>query len=157
MLKIIKAKPNPAGLDKFGRNIIPALKLAGEWVDVVNEGNSGISLNGLQVYHYAYKGTADPQWEKVITFSFGDKDVLLPGKVLRVHSGGDMPENQLLEVDKLYADYHVFTGKNYVWNNSQKDYPRIWNPTTEKWIDQTWYEAYPPDGAILKRIGEKLT
>lgn len=155
MLKIIQAKPNPLGKDKFGRNIIPNQQLAGEWIDIKNEGNLEIHLNGLQVYHFAYKPEGN-KFEKVIEFNFGDKDVLLSGKVLRIHSGGFMPVGQLLTIDQIGVDYHKFTGKNYIWNNDKIDKPSIWNPRLKKWIDQTWYDSYPPDGVILERNNGKL-
>ncbi len=155
MLKIIQAKPNPLGKDKFGRNIIPELQLAGEWIDIKNEGDSGVHLNGLKIYHLAYK-VDNPEWDKVFEFDFGDEDVLLSKQVLRLHSGGFIQEDQLLEIDRIGADHHVFTGKNYIWNNDKIDKPGIWNPRLEKWVDQTWYDSYPPDGVILKRNNGKL-
>ncbi len=155
MLKIIQAKPNPLGKDKFGKNIIPNQQLAGEWIDIKNEGNDGIHLNGLEVYHLAYKPEGE-ELERVIQFDFGNIDVLPSKQVLRLHSGGFIPENQLLEIDRIGADHHVFTGKNYIWNNDKIDKPRIWNPRLEKWIDQTWYDSYPPDGVILERNNGKL-
>jgi len=155
MLKIIRAKPNPLGKDKFGKNIISSQQLAGEWIDIKNEGNLGIHLNSLQVYHFAYKTEGD-RFEKVIEFNFSKDDILQSKEVLRVHSGGKILLSQLLEVDKIGADYHVFTGKNYVWNNDKIDKPSIWNPRLKKWIDQTWYDSYPLDGVILERNNGKL-
>jgi len=155
MLRVIRAKPNPAGKDRFGRSITPQVQLAGEWIDIKNEGSAGIHLNKLQVYHLAYK-MGSSEWEIVIEFNFKDKDVLLAGHVLRVHSGGFIPVDQLLEIDRANANYHVFTGKNYLWNNDKVDKPSIWNPSLEKWIDQTWYDAYPPEGVVLKRNNGKL-
>jgi len=155
MLRIIRAKPNPMGKDRFGRTLTSQTQLAGEWIDIRNEGNSVIHLNGLQVYHIAYKIEGD-KWEKVIEFNFGEDDVLRSKEILRIHSGGKIPLSQLLDIDRIGADYHVFTGKNYVWNNDKTDKPSIWNPKTERWLDQTWYDAYPPEGVILKRNNGKL-
>ena len=151
ILKIIQAKPNPAGKDKSGNNVIPAQQLAGEWIDIINENEESVSLNDLEVYHFVYKDNRN-EWEKIIVFTGS-----LPSKeVVRVHSGGKIPINQMLLIDRIGADYHVFTGKNYIWNNDRKDYPRIWNPYSKKWIDKTYYDKYPPEGVILKRKGDKL-
>ena len=124
-------------------------------IDIKNKGDTDIHLNKLEIYHFAYKIT-DSEWKRVIRFDFGDKDVLLAGKVLRIHSGGSIPIDQLLEIDRVGTDYHVFTGKNYVWNNDKVDKPSIWNPIVEEWIDQTRYDAYPDEGVVLKRSNGKL-
>ena len=159
MIKIIRAKPNPAGKDRTRILVFPQ-KLAGEWIDIKNEGHFDVRLNGLQVYHLAYKAIKE-EMEMVKEFRFGSlfqptQGILRPGKVLRIHSGGRIPITKLLLIDRIGADFHTFTGKNYIWNNDKKDVPAIWNPRTEKWEDETWYDANPPEGAILKRVNDKL-
>lgn len=150
MLKTIKAKPNPSGKDRL-RSIAPQQQLAGEWIDVQNDTSVSISLNNLRVYHLAYKSSI-PEWEEVITLS----GVLPARKIVRIHSGGKIPLFQLLNIDRIGADYHVFTGRNYVWNNIQIDKPSIFNLNSKRWEDQTWYDKYPPEGIVLKRNNGKL-
>ena len=149
-LQIIKAKPNPVGKDKVG-NIIPQLQLAGEWVDFKNVSGVPIDLINVELYHWAYK-SPKAEWEIVLDFS----GTLPAGEIVRVHSGGKIPESNLRPEDYQGADHHVFSGKNYTWNNDKKDYPRLWNKSTKKWIDSTYYEAWPPEGKVLVRRGDKL-
>lgn len=151
MLKIMKAKPNPLGKDRV-RALIPPQQLAGEWVDIKNEGNSPVNLNGFIVCHIAYTGNGC-ETQPVKEFV----DFILPaGKIFRLHSGGYMPESQLSLPDSMEADYHEFTGKNYVWNNDKPDRPSILNLKTKQFEDQADYDAYPPEGKILIRSGNKL-
>ena len=149
-LQIIKAKPNPAGKDRI-KNFTPQSQLAGEWVDIQNNGRYGISLKNIRLYHYAYKIEGN-KWELVSTF----QGILPAGEILRVHSGQRIPLDQMNLEDVLGADHHVFSNKNYVWNNDKKEYPRIRNTTTKEWIDKTYYDAFPTEGKILKRVNNKL-
>lgn len=149
-LQIIKAKPNPAGKDRI-KNFAPQIQLAGEWVDIQNNGISSVDLANVELYHWAYK-TPEDGWELVMKFTG-----LLPvGKIMRVHSSGKIPIEQLTLVDRQGADYHLFSGSGYVWNNDKEDNPMLWDKKTEKYIDVTSYSAYPPEGKILKRVNNKL-
>lgn len=149
-LQITKIKPNPAGKDKMG-GFIPQQQLAGEWVDFKNIYGTPVDLKNTELYHWAY-GSPKGEWELVSDFT----GVLQPGEVVRVHSGGEIPLTSLRPEDYQGADHHVFSGKNYIWNNDKRDYPRLWNSSTKKWLDETYYEAYPPEGKILVRRGDKL-
>lgn len=149
-LIVIKAKPNPAGKDRLG-NQAPQQQLAGEWVDISNSGNLSEDLTNIQLYHWAYQ-YPEPKWELVIKFS----GALPAGESMRVHSGGKIPLDQLLAVDRQGADHHLFSGKGYVWNNDEEDKPTLWNAKTEKYVDKTTYDANPPEGKVLQRLGQKL-
>lgn len=149
-LKIIKAKPNPAGKDRIG-NFTPQAQLAGEWVDIKNTGQQEMNLGNIRLYHYAYRPNGN-EWEIVRYFS----EILPPGKIIRVHSGKEISPGLMRIEDFVGADYHVFSDKNYVWNNDKKDYPRIWNAATKQWLDKTYYDAFPPEGKILQRVNNKL-
>lgn len=148
-LKITKAKPNPVGKDEY-RYDIPASQLAGEWIQFENDGDEPYSLDNIEVNHIAYT-VSGQKWEVVIDL----RGILQVGQSVRVHSGGG-PESVLYMVDKMGADYHVFTGKGYIWNNDRIDRPALWNIQTKIWEDETSYDANPGDGIILVRIGEKL-
>jgi hypothetical protein len=151
-LQITKAKPNPAGKDRM-RNLSPAIQLAGEWVDIKNNGTTGIKLDNVELYHWAYGvGGVGGEWKKVIGFT----GVLGVSEVVRVHSGGPLPLTQMRDEDRIGANHHVFSGKNYVWNNNQCDFPSLWYTPSNQWLDQTEYDPFPGEGRILNRINKKL-
>jgi len=150
LLRIIKAKPNPSGKDRIG-GIAPPKQLAGEWVDFRNAGDELHSLEGISLYHVAYQpGCRDGKPEKVMGF----KGSLKPGEIVRVHSGGEIGLGEMHPEDAQGAHYHLFTGGNYVWNNSCGDSAGLWNGLI--WIDNASYEPYPSEGRILVREGDKL-
>lgn len=151
-LLIYKAKPNPIGKDRI-HNIIPALQLAGEWIDIYNPSMFGVSLTQVELQHVAYT-LAYPNgvWEKVFFTNW-----TLPSRsILRIHSGGQVPIEQLPLVDTAGANYHAFTGKGYVWNNDKNDYPRLINTLNKNIIDRTSYKAPVLGGRILVRKGDSL-
>lgn len=151
MLIIAKAKPNPAGKDRQG-SFTSKAQLAGEWIDIINNGYTAVGIGGLEVYNLAYT-TTGTHWSKVTTLG----SLALPGQaVLRLHSGGFLETSQMFPVDVAGANYHFFTGKNYVWNNSQPDKPWLYNPFNKTTVDVTWYAAPVQEGKILTRIGDKL-
>lgn len=148
-LRVIRAKPNPAGKDR-SRYSIPPAQLAAEWVDFQNNGTEGFPLTGVSLEHMAYQpGCRDGTWQTVMTF----QGELAVGKIIRVHSGNG-PFTVMHVEDAFGADYHLFTGGNYVWNNDCGDRAGLWNGTT--WIDLASYDPYPPEGVILHRVGDKL-
>lgn len=149
---ITQAKPNPAGKDRYNVDI-PNSQLAGEWVDIKNTGDEDVSLKNLELQHVAYKiGYPNGVWEKVRELS----DISLPvGTVVRIHTGGLTPLMNLQQVDRIGADYHVFTGKGYVWNNDRSDSPRVKNVVSGAEIDKATYTS-APEGKILKRSGNYL-
>jgi hypothetical protein len=153
-LTISQAKPNPAGKDRLG-NLVPSSQLVGEWVDFKNTGDELYPLNNIELQHIAYTPSySNGVWDKVMGFS-GNLGV---GQVVRVHSGGKIPLENLAPEDFIGANYHLFTGKNYVWNNNKSDSPRLVLKQNGQIfeIDKTSYSAYPIEGRILKRVGEQL-
>ncbi len=153
-LYIVKAKPNPLGKDKIG-SFLPKNQLAGEWIDIKNIGNNPVDLTNMALYHWAYK-QPEPKWELVMLFKGLTLSHLPAGNVMRVHSGGVIPIADLLTIDRIGAEYHLFSGKGYVWNNDKSDKPIIWDSKLEVYVDQTSYDAYPADGKILNRVNDKL-
>lgn len=153
-LTITQAKPNPAGKDRMG-NTVPSTQLAGEWVDFQNTGYNSISLTNIELQHIAYTAMSPRGvWSKVMSF----KGSLPSRKVARIHSGGKVPLSLLSQIDVMGADYHLFTGKSYVWNNAQNDCPRLVlrGGTTVSEIDKATYAANSAEGKILTRQGEFL-
>lgn len=151
-LLITKAKPNPLGKDRTGRIFTPAVQLAGEWVDFQNTTRTALNLNGTQMYHVAYLPNGTTEWQLIIELS----GTIQSGEIVRIHSGNPLALNQMNNIDAVGAHYHVFTGKNYVWNNNKLDRPYLWYKPTKQPIDQTYYDAYPIEGKILQRINNKL-
>lgn len=153
-LLIIQAKPNPSGKDRLGY-VVPSSQLAGEWVDFKNTGDESYLLDNIKLHHVAYT-TQYPNgvWEEVMSFN----GILGIGKVVRVHSGGEIPLENLYQIDRFGADFHLFTGGNYICNNNRPDSPRLVlqqnNQTYE--IDHASYSAYPAEGKVLKRVGNNL-
>jgi hypothetical protein len=125
--------------------------LAAEWVDFKNDGTETFPLSGVSLQHIAYQpGCRNGKWDKVMGFQ-GDLSV---GQVVRVHSGGEIPLSQMNTEDSQGADFHLFTGKNYIWNNDCGDSAGLWNGNA--WVDKASYDPYPPEGRILRRVGNKL-
>jgi len=153
-LTINQAKPNPSGKDRLG-SYVPSSQLAGEWVDFKNTGDESYPLNNIELQHIAYTiSYPNGVWETVMEFS-GNLSV---GQVVRVHSGDEIPLESLAPEDFIGANYHLFTGKNYVLNNDRSDAPRLvlWQNGHITEIDKASYSAYPPEGRILKRVGRAL-
>lgn len=153
-LTIVQAKPNPSGKDRLG-SIVPSSQLSGEWVDFKNTGDESYPLNNIKLHHIAYTSEyPNGIWEEVMGFN-GD---LGNGEVVRVHSGGEIPLDTLLPEDFIGANYHLFTGDGYIWNNDRNDSPRLVlkeNGQTYE-VDKASYSAYPSEGRILKRLGDVL-
>jgi hypothetical protein len=151
-VKTVRLKPNLTGKDRNRSGIASATQLGAEWVDVQNMGNSDVNMNGVRLCHVAYSPDGRQSWwADVITFSGG----LGVGKVVRVHSGSG-PLAVLRPEDVAGAEYHLFTGKNYIWNNDRADCSGLFLANKSEPFDKACYDAYPPEGQILKRVGDKL-
>lgn len=149
-LRVVRAKPNPLGKDRSG-GTTPKKQLAAEWVDIKNVGDEPFSLDSISLQHIAYQPQCrDGKWERVIAFS----GILHPGKVMRVHSGNQISTSEMYPEDATGVDHHVFTSRNYVWNNDCGDTAGLWDGKV--WIDAASYDPYPVEGKILTRQGDKL-
>ncbi len=149
-LQVIKAKPNPRGKDRYG-SFTPPAQLAAEWVDFKNNDTEIFPLSHISMHHIAYQpGCSNGKWDKVMGFQ-GD---LNPGLTVRVHSGGKIPLSDMNAEDAQGADFHLFTGMNYIWNNDCGDAAGLWDGNN--WEDKASYDPYPPEGRILRRVGDKL-
>src|SRR5690349_3077345 len=151
-LLITKAKPNPIGKDRIGRTYTPPVQLAAEWVDFQNNGTRAVDLAGVEMYHLAYLQNGSVEWELVIDFI----GMLQPQGIVRVHSGDPISLDQMNPEDRNGADFHLFTHKDYIWNNKKVDKPSLWYKPRKEWLDQTEYSAPVTEGKILKRVNDKL-
>lgn len=152
-LESVRIKPNPTGKDRSRYGGASPTQLGAEWVDVKNVSQSPVNLNGVKLYHIAYSGPNDSNghWDEVISFS----GTLQPGQVIRVHSGSG-PQSVLRDEDVAGATYHFFTGKNYVWNNDRSDRAALWVTGQSAPFDQAYYDANPPEGVVLERVGDRF-
>jgi hypothetical protein len=152
-LRIVRAKPNPAGKDRNRHGFVPAVQLAAEWVDFQNTGNAPVNLLGIELYHVAVSRGGARSWAKVTDFS----GLLPAGHIVRVHAGQGGDKRIIAAADLAGAEHHVFTGSDaYVWNNAEGDAPSLLSSSTRQWIDQTSYDPHPGEGAVLVRSGSKL-
>lgn len=156
-LTAIRLKPNPSGKDVTRIGAAPS-QLAGEWVDVRNDGATAFDLSRLQLDHRAYAGLSG-EWKlaSVLAVPFVVGTLLGVGYTLRVHSGRVRDLSVVRPEDRTGADLHGFTGRDaYIWNNNQADTAAIWNPEAAQFSDWADYEANPPEGAVLIRHGKWL-
>jgi hypothetical protein len=150
-LFLTQIKPNPTGKDRSRYGATPA-QLGAEWVDFKNTGTTGVSLDGVVLYHLAFSGGTST-WKQVMTFS----GTLAPGKIVRVHAGRVRDISVLRQEDIDGADHHLFSGEDqYVWNNAEGDTAALWDSGVKQWIDSASYDPYPPEGVILVRSGDKF-
>lgn len=155
-LTITQLKPNPAGKDstRLGASVA---QLASEWVDVRNDGAFAFSLRDLHLYHRAYSGVSSWEWAPVVEPGAAFTDVLQPGQTLRIHSGKVRDVSVIPLAERLGADRHGFTGRDwYVWNNANADEAAIWNASQKAFHDRAEYAAFPPEGVVLVRSGRFL-
>lgn len=150
-LKTVRLKPNPPGKDR-DRHGASATQLGAEWVDIQNVGRSPVDLGGVQLFHIAYsRGDRTGRWAELMSF----RGTLPVGQIVRVHSGSG-PLNQLRQEDIQGADHHLFTGKNYVWNNVEGDCSGLFETGQPSPFDRACYDPNPPEGEVLERVGDKL-
>jgi hypothetical protein len=153
-LRVIQLKPNPIGKDRAQFGTPPPAQLGAEWVDFKNTGTVAVDLQTVRLYHVAYApGEPNGHWEEIMGF----QGSLPSGKVIRVHSGQKRDISVLRQEDLVGADYHLFTGKDsYVWNNGRGDIAALGDGSVSNLIDRASYDANPPEGVVLVRVGEKL-
>ena len=66
------------------------------------------------------------------------------------------PDSVIRDEDRRGADFHLFSDKDYVWNNKEGDTPALYNPVTKVTLDSASYDPNPPEGEVLMRSGDKL-
>ena len=157
ILQITQAKPNPAGKDKAG-NYPKAEQLLAEWVDIKNVGTEAIPFSSISLSHTLFDdrcqntGRTDVYWT-------GGSDSLLPNKVVRVRTGRIRDKHLINPSDDVGNNWNGFANRdNFVLMN------RCGDILTVTWIgdfgsrksDTVSYEGNQPEGAILRRSGNKL-
>jgi hypothetical protein len=158
-IQICRAKPNPAGKDRAGNNPLQE-QLLGEWVDLQNVGNTSVNLSVITLFHLQYSQTGIAENHFTPYWRGNPGEVLNPGEILRVHTGKSAYATYMRDVDKQGVHRHSFAESgNFVLNNRFGDTISIWwRNSQNEWVkeDQVSYDPNPPDGAILRRSGDKL-
>ena len=155
-LKVTQLKPNPSGKDVTFHGAL-AGQLAGEWVDIANDGVRPFDLRRLNFYHRAYSSRSTWAWALVIDPGASFQDELHPGQILRIHSGRVREIDVIRPADRVGADRHGFTGRDsYIWNNANADEAAILEPAQRVFLDRAEYAPFPSEGVVLVRIGNAL-
>ncbi len=158
-LQVYRAKPNPAGKDKTGAGVPKPEQLVAEWVDVKNVGSESIRFSTIALHHTLY-GARCESTDKTECYWQGNGDeTLKPGEVLRVHTGKREHRDLLSGEDDGNVSWRAFAGRgNFVLNNRCGDriYVTWRNHAGPQLQDDASYDPNPPEGAILKRAGNKL-
>jgi hypothetical protein len=153
---IYRAKPNPAGKDKF-HNIPLPRQLQGEWVDLANINDQAVTLKGVYLFHTAFGGGCS---DSKLAHYWQSPDNLVLGarEILRIHTGKAADAGQMDNVDRQGVHKHAWAEHNsFKLNNGACGEKLVlwWNDTRQT-LDQAGYDPYPPEGVVLVREGNKL-
>ena len=155
---IIRAKPNPSGKDVYASGAAREDQLLGEWVDLKNIGNTVISLPLVHLCHTEFNQSCSPttKYQKYWSGNYGE--LLEPGQIVRVHTGKRAYASLMNAEDRAGVSLHAYADRGtFVLNNKCGDLISVWrDPKNWTIVDKAYYEPYPPEGAILKRSGDKL-
>lgn len=159
-IRIIRAKPNPAGKDRSANGASHA-QLLGEWVDLNNIGDAAVNVSTLHLAHQEFDNQCRRTNSNPALYWDGSgNEILYPGKVLRVHTGHRSQAALMSPTDAVGADLHSFADRsNFVLNNKCGDEISVWWKTTDgewKKEDSASYDPQPAEGAVLVRNGQKL-
>ena len=156
---ICRAKPNPAGKDRVG-GYPSNEQLLGEWVDLQNTGDAPVTLSRIHLSDVRFSQSCVPEGQPIIYWNGSDSQSLASGQIVRVHTGKSLYSSGMLNEDRAGVHLHAYAEKgNFVLNNKCGDIIGVWRIGSDgKWIkeDGASYDPNPPEGAILRRVGDKL-
>ena len=110
-LQIIQAKPNPLGKDKTGSGQSKPEQLLGEWVDVKNIGTESISFSSMTLNHTLFDSRCQST-NRTENYWSGGPEQLLPGQVIRVHTGKISDKHLMAEADRAGVDWHGYANRD---------------------------------------------
>lgn len=157
-LQIIQAKPNPFGKDKTGSGQSKPEQLLGEWVDVKNVGTEPITFSSMTLNHTLFDSRCQST-NRTENYWSGGGEQLLPGQVIRVHTGKISDKHLMAEADRAGVDWHGYANRdNFVLNNRCGDRVFVTWPDAygRPASDAAYYRPNPPEGAVLRRRGDVL-
>jgi hypothetical protein len=156
---VYRSKPNPAGKDR-AYGYPQQQQLLGEWVDLQNNGDVAVNLSILNLCHVQFSSQGVPEHKPTIYWTGKYGEVLNPGQILRVHTGRSGYIGNMAYDDAHGVYSHAFAEKgNFVLNNNYGDVVSVWwKGQDSEWNrgDAARYDSNPPEGAILRRVGDKL-
>jgi hypothetical protein len=149
-IKITQLKPNPTGKAIAQVGTVDPSKLAAEWVDITNCGQTTINTSWIGLFNREIGSTTDEAtWKLVLKLP---RLRLSPGQTLRVHAGQDRGLDVIQEQDRAGADFHCFSGTDkYIWKNDIAEAAGLWNTTGKHWLDVAEYGPFPPEDTVLIR------
>lgn len=157
-LQIIQAKPNPFGKDKTSSGSSKPEQLLGEWVDVKNIGTEPIEFHSMTLNHTLFDSQCQTT-NRTENYWSGGSEQLLPGQVIRIHTGKFDDKHLMVEADRTGVDWHGYANRdNFVLNNRCGDRIFVTWPDAygKKATDVTYYRPDSPEGAVLRRRGDML-
>lgn len=158
-LQIFQAKPNPIGKDKTSSGQSKPAQLVGEWVDIKNIGTQPIPFSVIKLHHTLYNRQCQTTGEAEQYWSCSGAGSLSAGQVLRVYTGKKRDEVLRSQIDQSGADWFAYAERdNFALNNRCGDtiYVTWQDAQQRKQQDSASYTQNPPEGAVLKRVGNFL-
>jgi hypothetical protein len=158
-IEVHRAKPNPLGKDK-NRNHPIASQLLGEWVDLKNIGSRGVDLSQIHLANALFGQACAITKRYQIYWNDSTGLSLLPGEIVRVHTGRSADIGSMAAADFRGVHKHTYAESGvFVLNNACSDILSVWyKDTAGQWQkdDETSYDPRPGEGQILVRHGDKL-
>ncbi len=157
ILQITQAKPNPAGKDKASNTPKPEQLLA-EYVDTKNVGTEAVPFSTISLSNTLIDANCRNTNQTEVYWT-GGSDSLQPNKVIRIRTGNFKDKHLINPSDDIGNDWNSFANKdNFVLNNRCGDTITVaWiNSLGSRQSDTASYDANQPEGAILRRSGDKL-
>jgi hypothetical protein len=130
-------------------------------VDLLNNNNHAVTLGGVGLAHQEFSGNCVPKDTYTVYWEGTGDDTLLPGQIVRVHTGRHRDLAAMLQEDWKGAHLHAFAERDwFVLNNQCGDVISLWSKDSQgQWAileDKARYSKNPREGAILTRSGDML-
>ncbi|MFL6281544.1 MAG: hypothetical protein ACJ74Q_00085 [Pyrinomonadaceae bacterium] len=132
--------------------------MLGEWVEVKNICTESISFSSMTLNHTLFDSRCQST-NRTENYWSGGPEQLLPGQVIRVHTGKLSDKHLTAEADRAGVDWHGYANRdNFVLNNCCGDRIYVTWPDANGRAasDVTYYRPNPPEGVVLRRRGEVL-
>jgi hypothetical protein len=159
ILQITQAKPNPVGKDKAGNYPKPEQLLA-EWVDIKNVGTEAVAFSSISLSHTLFNDQCQNTGRTDVYWTWASStDSLLPNQMIRVRTGRFRDKHLISPSDDTGNNWNGFANRdNFVLNNRCGDILTVtWTGDFgSRKSDTVSYDRNQPEGAILRRSGNKL-